>query len=541
MPAFGPPILDGGDAINAGLLRFLPLAEDAGAVLFDVSPLQRDGLYTGGVARVIAPKLGKVANFPSSGRYGLVNSGKTVSGLSHWSIAVWARIPSGYSSFAGSCFYSERAASGNDIVKLDGLSSGLGLSNVPFITMRDDAGTLIQGCAASTAVNDGEWHFIVATKAAGTLSIYVDGKRENTAAWAGSDTFTDAGIESRIASDQAAPGDSAYGDYGLVRLYARALTPSDVSRLYADPWAGTAQRRKVVFPAAAPPPATTWLGVFDPEIIAQAWFDPVIRPIGWWDRDLVDAPAAGGDVTVAVTGVAATGAVGSVAPSLSVPLSGVAGTGEVGSVVPSLAVPITGVAGTGSVGTVGPGTAVVASGVAASGEVGTVAPSLAVALTGIEGIATAGDVGISGDVTVALSGVSATGETGSLAAATEAADTPSVGGDDAPAQREDVAKLSRRQRRLEREADERAARLRATLERAYRAATGGDDGATEAALAEAAEIAPPAVAEQIAAIPMGDGISQLLAGIADAIAAIQRKKYVVSRDDDDFAAIISVF
>lgn len=230
--------LDPLDPINRGLLRCFPLDEPGGAVLDDLSPARKRGSVVGVVSR-LATTRGRATNFPSSGRYGLASSTKIVSGKPRWTIALWARIPSGYSSFAGSCFYCERASAGNDIVKLDGMSSGLGFTNIPFITLRDDAGTLIQGCQASTAVNDGRWHFLVATKAGGSLSIYVDGRVENTAAWGGTDTFNNSGIDSRIASDQAAPGDSAYGDYSRVRLYDRALRQSEITRLYRDPWAGT--------------------------------------------------------------------------------------------------------------------------------------------------------------------------------------------------------------------------------------------------------------------------------------------------------------
>lgn len=53
----------------------------------------------------------------------------------------------------------------------------------------------------------------------------------------------------------------------------------------------------------------------------------------------VEAVAASvGDVTVALTGVSATGSVGSLTPSTAVALTGVSGTGSVGSVTPSTTV-----------------------------------------------------------------------------------------------------------------------------------------------------------------------------------------------------------
>ena len=63
-----------------------------------------------------------------------------------------------------------------------------------------------------------------------------------------------------------------------------------------------------------------------------------------------------GGQQAALTGVSATGAIGSIALVISIALTGVAGTGSVGSVEVSTSIALTGVAGTGSVGTVIGGT-----------------------------------------------------------------------------------------------------------------------------------------------------------------------------------------
>jgi hypothetical protein len=289
----------------------------------------------------------------------------------------------------------------------------------------------------------------------------------------------------------------------LFRNYDRLLRDSEVRRLHADPWAGLVQRRRLVAAAPAPASGITLVGVFDPEIISQAWFDPTIRPLGWWDRDLVDAPAPTSDVTIALTGQAAAFQQGTLGVSRTTALTGQAASFAQGTVGATRSITLAGQAAAFAQGTLGQTRTVALTGQAATFAQGTLTPSIG----------------------------------GEPPAPVDTA----VGGDDAPAWREDVVRLSRRQRRLEREEAARAARLRETLERAYRAATGGEEQTVEAVLAEAVEIAPPAVAEQIAAIPMDDGIAQLLDGISAAIAAIQRKKNVVFRDDDDLALILSVF
>lgn len=167
---------------------------------------------------------------------------------------------------------------------------------------------------------------------------------------------------------------------------------------------------------------------------------------------------AGSDVTVALTGVAGTGQVGTVVPSRTVPLTGAAGTGAAGTVAPVITIPLTGNAGTGQVGTVIPNSTVALTGVAgpgaagtaapgttlaltgnlATGQVGNVTPSLSVALTGVAGTGAAGtlapsttigltgvsgtgqvgNVSTSGDLTLAITGVAATGAVGTLTPAT---------------------------------------------------------------------------------------------------------------------------
>lgn len=131
------------------------------------------------------------------------------------------------------------------------------------------------------------------------------------------------------------------------------------------------------------------------------------RPVTW-----VETATGGGDVTVAITGVSATGAAGSVVPSTTVPVTGVAGTSAVGTVAPGTSVPVTGVAGTSAVGSIVPSTTVALTGVAGTSAAGTVVPSTTVPVTGLAGTAAVGSV--TPATTVGLTGVQATGAVGSV-------------------------------------------------------------------------------------------------------------------------------
>lgn len=133
----------------------------------------------------------------------------------------------------------------------------------------------------------------------------------------------------------------------------------------------------------------------------------------------VSATAAVGSfvpsISFTLTGVSATAAVGSFTPSVSPALTSVSATGAVGSFTPSIAFTLSGVAATAQVGsfvqTVGPSL----TGVSATGQVGGFTPSVAFTLQGVSATGQVGSFTFRGDVSIPLTGVSATGQVGNFA------------------------------------------------------------------------------------------------------------------------------
>jgi len=120
----------------------------------------------------------------------------------------------------------------------------------------------------------------------------------------------------------------------------------------------------------------------------------------------------GDSVSYALTGNAATGSVGSLGDEVSYALTGVAATGGAGSIIPSTTYALTGNSATGAPGSVSSAPSYAISGVAATGNVGAVVPSITYALTGNEATGAVGTVSTGSDVTTALTGVAATGQVG---------------------------------------------------------------------------------------------------------------------------------
>lgn len=107
---------------------------------------------------------------------------------------------------------------------------------------------------------------------------------------------------------------------------------------------------------------------------------------GTWDSALWDS--------LPITGNAATGSPGSVGVGArTVALTGVQATGAAGTVTPSITIALTGVQATGQVGTEGESLTIALTGVEATGQVGTVSHGgISFALTGVEATGTAGNV-----------------------------------------------------------------------------------------------------------------------------------------------------
>jgi hypothetical protein len=132
-----------------------------------------------------------------------------------------------------------------------------------------------------------------------------------------------------------------------------------------------------------------------------------------------DWDAAGGDVTVALTGQSLTATAGTLTPANAVPLSGSSVTAAAGTLSPSLAVALSGSSLTPSTGTLAPALSVPLSGAALSITAGTLtatggdAGNVTVALTGQSLTISAGT--LTPETSVALSGSGLTAAAGTLA------------------------------------------------------------------------------------------------------------------------------
>jgi hypothetical protein len=155
------------------------------------------------------------------------STGAIVGAATTWTVEAWLKTSAAFAS-QGRPIYCERAASGNDILKLECLE--VSAPTQAMITYRNDGGTLLR-VRGVTTVNDGAWHHIVAVRNGSAVTLYVDGASDATGTWSGSNTFTNP-VEAWIGQDKGDGIANLIGTADEVAVYTAALTGAQILANY---------------------------------------------------------------------------------------------------------------------------------------------------------------------------------------------------------------------------------------------------------------------------------------------------------------------
>jgi hypothetical protein len=201
------------------------------------------------VAGALASDPNRAASFDgASSEYVQAKAAAILASQADWTIETWVKAADGQDEHP---IYTERAASGNDILKLEfgGTGTGGASAGVITLTYRDDAGTLNR-INTPLAYDDNGWHHVAVTKDNTAVVIYVDGVQRTTGTLTATDTFTNSGLEAWIAGDKGGSGGSQYltASVDEVAVYTSALTAGRVAVHYA---AGFSSARITATVAAA--------------------------------------------------------------------------------------------------------------------------------------------------------------------------------------------------------------------------------------------------------------------------------------------------
>ena len=209
-----------GSSFPSGLVAWWPADDDATDAVGD-----NDGtLY--GAATFMAGKIGSAFQFDGGASH--VDFGTSMGnfGTNDFSIGCWMKPMS-----SGGGFLEKRPA-----CNMDWGSGWWGIRGIWTFNL-EIAGPRNQyyaGVETRTALNDGNWHHVMWTRKANTLSVYVDGALDNRTTTLGiADVSNIAPMELGLSScdyvDGTLPGK---GGADELQIYGRALTPDEVSSVY---------------------------------------------------------------------------------------------------------------------------------------------------------------------------------------------------------------------------------------------------------------------------------------------------------------------
>jgi hypothetical protein len=234
-------------------------ALSGGRQLYNLISGKYHGVLSGGVWQKSPRGFDHLKFVNASNNYITVNSGFILGGQPAWSVAAWI-VTTASNTAAGRSVYCERAASGNDILKMDAVTPTA--PNAAVITYRNDPGGLVQ-VLGTKAINDGNWHHVVITydpvPAFPTLNLYVDGVADGNSPFTGANPngFTDASPSCLIGGDITTAAAAWDGLIDDVQLWSgRTLTLAEINQLRREGLAGyPTMLREIVpddsaFPAA---------------------------------------------------------------------------------------------------------------------------------------------------------------------------------------------------------------------------------------------------------------------------------------------------
>lgn len=197
------------------------------------APAVINGSVTGSVGTI-----GREAYFNNSNsNYLKVASGTILAGKPNFAVLAVARTAQS-STTSGRNIYSERAATGNDLLAIQQTATVSG-GVATRVAYRNDGGTLLLHTGA-TSISDSHPHAIMWTKTGSSGSsnsrLFVDGKLDGTGNFSSNDAMTDANLESRIGND-ISNATSAWGDrISFIALVGSIVTDIEAMRLTAGEW-----------------------------------------------------------------------------------------------------------------------------------------------------------------------------------------------------------------------------------------------------------------------------------------------------------------
>jgi len=230
MPRFGHRV-DKTDPILRGCVGWWPLNDGAGTKAVDLSANGNDGTLSGSVTWDVGEK-GTEANF-AGGQIGLGTgtSGLGLSSTDTATVSFWLKRTTIGASILGTAFGNPDSGGSSDIALMP-TKGEFGTYN-----WFDIAKNVTQRRITGVPYTNYEYNHFAVIFNGTNASLYVDGSLYTTITTLPSGNFSATHGNLEIGGSSLGSLDIK-GDIQNVRVYNRALTATEVSRLYNEPWAG---------------------------------------------------------------------------------------------------------------------------------------------------------------------------------------------------------------------------------------------------------------------------------------------------------------
>lgn len=220
-----------------GIIAYFPLDE---LIANSVTPGGEDfnnlsstghGVESGGVSFGNNGILGKAATFDGANDViAATPSGAFAAQLNdNFTSSLWLKLPSTQADTGAvtNTIYARSVAGGSESLTLRNQTSGASPNTLLF--SRSD-GANNPTLATTTLINDGKFHHIVVTKSGTTLSLYIDGKLENTATDNSSSTNTYSALA--VGANIGGGSQRLLGTIDELAFWSRAFTTNEIKELY---------------------------------------------------------------------------------------------------------------------------------------------------------------------------------------------------------------------------------------------------------------------------------------------------------------------
>lgn len=228
--------LNGGDSLNRGLVGFWPFNEASGPVVSDLSRFRRPGLITNtSTARIFQPP-GRVISLDGTDDFVSIPQQNFPSGNQPYTFSGWVYW----------------AASGSTRKVMTWGGTGVQRSGVyiGFTSNRIDVSHWAEDWTSSVSAPVAEWFHLVVTYDGTQDKIWVNGTFREAKTLGGALVVNTSGNNANAGRLINLNIEYFNGYFSNFRVWNRTLQPDEISRLYSDPWAGTARVRLPIGPAS---------------------------------------------------------------------------------------------------------------------------------------------------------------------------------------------------------------------------------------------------------------------------------------------------